>query len=166
MVDQNIRIVDNFYSAFQHGDYKSMQQCYHPEVEFTDEVFPMLKGNDAKAMWHMLVEGASNSNLRISYANILAVHDHITCDWEAHYILSLTGRNVHNKIQASFRFLDGLIYRHIDRFDFYRWTRMAFGFKGVVLGWTPLFRDRAQKTVASRLHKFIINHPEYSPKAS
>jgi limonene-1,2-epoxide hydrolase len=165
-MEQNIRIVDNFYSAFKHGDYKTMQQCYHPEVEFSDEVFPMLKGNDAMAMWHMLVEGARNSKLQINYANILAVDDRVKCDWEAHYILSLTERKVHNQIHASFKFLDGLIYRHNDRFDFYRWTRMAFGFKGVVLGWTPWFRDRVRKTVATRLHKFIINHPEYSAKAS
>lgn len=160
-MSQHTDIVNKFYTAFQQGDYKTMQAIYHPEIEFSDEVFPLLKGNEAKAMWHMLVEGGKDSGLKITFKNVNAVDDYVECDWEANYRLSLTGRTVYNKIHARFWFKEGKIVRHIDQFDFYRWTRMAFGFKGWVFGWTPFFRSKVQQTVHRRLKSFIEKHSEY-----
>lgn len=160
-MSEHTEIVNKFYTAFQRGYYKTMQEIYHPEIEFSDEVFPLLKGDEARAMWHMLVEGGRDSGLKITFKNVSVVDDHVECDWEAGYRFSLTGRNVHNKIHAQFWFKEGKIVRHIDKFDFYRWTRMAFGFKGLVFGWAPFFRSKVQKTVDHRLKKFMGNHPEY-----
>ena len=38
----------------------------------------------------------------------------------------------------------GKIVRHIDRFDFWRWSRMALGPAGLLLGWTPLLHKKVQ----------------------
>lgn len=138
-----------------------MQALYHPEIEFSDEVFPLLKGDEASAMWHMLVEGGKDSGLKITFKNVRTVDDQVQCEWEANYRLSLTGRNVHNKIHARFWFKDGQIVRHIDQFDFYRWARMAFGFKGFVFGGAPFFKSKVQQTVNRRLKSFIEKYTEY-----
>ncbi len=160
-MNQHTDIVIKFYTAFQQRDYKAMQAIYHPEVEFSDEVFPLLKGNEAKAMWHMLVEGGKDSGLKITFKNVCVGNGCVECDWEANYRLSLTGRNVYNKIHARFWFKDGQIIRHIDQFDFYRWARMAFGIKGAILGWAPFFRSKVREIVGRRLNYFIDKHPEY-----
>ena len=49
---------------------------------------------------------------------------------------------------------DGKIIDHTDTFDFYRWARMAFGVKGILLGWTPFFKSKVQLTVKKALAKF------------
>ncbi len=74
--------------------------------------------------------------------------------WRAHYTFTETGRPVVNDIPASFRFEDGLIVEHRDRFSFHRWARHALGPVGLLLGWTPLLRAAVRRKAASRLAKF------------
>jgi hypothetical protein len=69
--------------------------------------------------------------------------------WEPRYTFSVTGRKVHNLIDAQFTFRDGLIVTHTDSFNLWRWSRMALGPKAVVLGWTP-FVQKAIKSEARR----------------
>ena len=74
--------------------------------------------------------------------------------WDARYSFSATGRKVLNRIDASFRFRDGLIVHHVDRFSFYRWSRQALGPVGLLLGWTPLVRNKVRAQAAKGLAEF------------
>ena len=47
-----------------------------------------------------------------------------------------------NDVRAAFRFRDGLIAEHDDRFSFWAWSRQALGPPGLLLGWTPLLRSK------------------------
>ena len=69
--------------------------------------------------------------------------------WEPRYTFSVTGRPVHNRIDSSFTFRDGLIHAQRDRFDLWRWSRMALGFKGALLGWTPMVRNAIRRKEAA-----------------
>lgn len=75
--------------------------------------------------------------------------------WEATYIFSATGRKVHNRIDASFRFQDGKIIRHHDSFSFWRWSSMALGPVGTLLGWSPLVKNKVRRQAAQNLEKYI-----------
>ena len=138
-----------------------MKACYHPAVEFSDEVFPFLQAKKAQAMWHMLLSGAEDAGLSVQFYDVQASEEAGSCRWEATYTLSLTGRKIHNRIQANFQFKDGKIIRHTDRFSFWKWSRMAFGWTGTMLGWTPFFKRRVREGTAHRLEKFIKNNPLY-----
>jgi hypothetical protein len=59
-----------------------------------------------------------------------------------------------NDIHASFRFENGLIVEHKDSFSFYRWARQALGTSGLLLGWTPMVRNRVRRQAAAGLEKF------------
>ena len=48
----------------------------------------------------------------------------------------------------------GLVRRHPDRFDLWRWSRMALGMPGVLLGWSPLIRNKVRKQAADGLAAF------------
>ena len=155
-------LINKFYLCFQQKDFRGMQACYHPEIEFSDSVFTSLKGKRAGAMWHMLLTASSDRNEpKITFNNIDVNKDQGFCHWEALYIFSLTGRKVHNKIDAKFIFKNGLIIRHIDTFSFWTWTRMAFGITGIVLGWSPFLKRKIRKVVGEKLDKFISKHAEY-----
>jgi ketosteroid isomerase-like protein len=159
MAHANEQVIQKFYSSFQNKDYRGMQACYADDVIFTDDVFVGLKGNRAKAMWHMLSLGAKNFTL--TFDNVQANDTIGSCHWTASYTFSLTGNKVVNDINAVFEFKDGKIVRHTDSFDFYRWARQAVGFKGWLLGWTSFFRNKIREGTGKKLDEFIEKNPEY-----
>ena len=159
-MEENKKTIESFYSAFQRKDWQTMQSCYHNEILFSDPVFRNLKGPEAKAMWHMLA--LAGKDLALTFKNITADASSGSCDWDAHYSFSRTGRKVHNIIQARFEFKDGKIIKHTDSFDLWKWTSMALGISGSLLGWTPIIQSKIRETADKNLKKFIEEHPEYS----
>ncbi len=153
-------LIRRFYSAFKNSDSGAMIACYHPEVEFTDPVFPGLKGKRAMAMWAFLCQRKADPASRW-FENVRTSGEQGFAHWEAKYAFPLNGRPVHNKIEATFSFRDGKVVRHVDHFDFWRWSRMAFGPVGWALGWTPFFRKAVQKKLGARLDEFIAQNPTY-----
>ena len=153
-------LIHSFYTSFQQRDWKGMQACYHDRVVFSDPVFPHLEGAQAKAMWHMLTTAARE--LDIMFLHVAADARQGSCDWEARYPFSKTGRRVHNRIHASFEFLDGKIIRHSDQFDLAKWAGMAFGLTGILLGRTSWMQHKIRSTANASLLKFMAAHPEYN----
>ncbi len=154
----NAALIEQFYSSFSRRDPAGMRACYAPAIHFEDAVFK-LDGRRAGAMWHMLCAGGKD--LVITFRDCQADDRRGAAHWEARYTFSATGRRVHNVIEAEFQFQDGLIVTHHDRFGFWRWARMALGPTGVLLGWTPLVRERVRRTALKNLDRFIAAHPEY-----
>jgi ketosteroid isomerase-like protein len=148
-----------FYTSFQQGDWKGMQVCYHPDIHFSDPVFPDLHGGRAMAMWHMLL--SASSGVGVSFSNVTVKGQSGSCQWEAKYLFSKTGKKVHNIIRAEFLFQDGLIIRHQDTFDLWRWSRMALGVSGVLLGWSPLLKGKIRSMASENLFRFIAKNPQY-----
>jgi limonene-1,2-epoxide hydrolase len=149
----NIAIIEKFYSCFKELDGDGMSQCYHEKIEFSDPVFPKLQGAKVGAMWKMLCSQAQGFELMFSDAQADDVVGRVR--WEAKYIFSMTDRKVHNKINASFRFQDGKIIQHHDNFNFWKWSFMALGPIGLVLGWSPLVKNKVQRQAAKNLETFI-----------
>ena len=83
------------------------------------------------------------------------------CQWEAFYSFTRTGREVHNQIKASFEFKDGLIIRHEDSFDLWKWSRMALGTSGLLLGWTSFMKGKIRRMANQNLSNFIAKNPTY-----
>lgn len=149
----NAELITRFYTAFQKRDGKAMAACYHPDVEFSDPVFPELKGERAKAMWIMLCERARD--LSIEFSKISTDGNSGSAHWDAWYLFSATGRTVHNIIDARFEFRDGLIIKHVDTFDFHRWAGQALGLSGKLLGGTSFMQNKVRKTASAGLDAFM-----------
>ncbi len=145
----NEQLIRDFYAAFAQRDGAAMAQAYHAEIAFSDPVFPMLKGEEAGAMWQMLT--ARGKDLEITLVSASADTEGGKARWEAVYTFSQSGRKVHNRIDALFAFRDGKIVRHIDRFSFWRWASQALGPLGLLFGWLlpvkAMVRKKAQKSL-------------------
>jgi len=152
-MNTNEKLIRQFYTAFQNKDYVTMQELYHTKASFSDPVFQNLKSQEVKAMWEMLI--TSGKDLKVTFSNITATETTGTCHWDAWYTFSRTGRKVHNSIDASFEFQDGKIVRHQDAFDFWRWSRQALGLSGLLLGWTPVIRNKVSDLARKSLRKFM-----------
>lgn len=153
-MNKNEETIHRFYTAFKNLDYATMQSCYHPDAVFNDPVFGLLDAESTNAMWQMLCTRAKDFSL--TYGNILLLdEEYTTYEWSAIYLFSKTGRKVNNKIKAYMRFKDGLIVEHTDGFAFYKWTRMALGLPGFLLGWSNFMQRRIQKQARAGLLKFM-----------
>jgi len=149
--------IEALYAAFARLDGAAMQACYAEDARFDDEVFALRGRREIGAMWRMLCEAtASRPEARAHWRLVVSQLTDRSAHWEADYLFSATGRAVHNVIDAEFEFDgQGLILRQRDRFDFWRWSRQALGLPGLLLGATPLLRDKVRATAASNLRRFI-----------
>lgn len=154
--NKTVDLLHRFYTAFQARDAAAMGACYHPEVTFSDPVFPHLEGKKAVAMWRMLCD--RGKDLRIEYRDVEADAGQASVHWEAWYTFSATGKKVHNRIDATFELEDGLIRRHQDRFDLWRWAGQALGLKGELLGWAPPVQNAIRRQAATALDRYVEQH--------
>jgi ketosteroid isomerase-like protein len=149
----NALLIHRFYEAFDAHDAERMVGCYADDVAFSDPVFPRLRGDQARAMWRMLCE--RGKDLRVAVSRVEADDAHGSADWEADYTFSATGRRVHNRIVARFEFRGGRIVRHADDFDLWRWSGMALGLKGRLLGWLPPVQASVRRQAGASLEAFM-----------
>ena len=147
--------IGRLYASFAALDSAAMQACYAEDATFDDEAFSLRGREQIHGMWRMLCEavrakGRAEWKLELSAVTDRGAH------WEPTYLFSATGRLVHNVIDAEFEFdAAGLITRHRDRFDFWRWARQALGAPGLLLGWTPFLRAQVRAQAASNLKRFL-----------
>ena len=147
------QLIEQFYAAFKAGDAITMTNCYAPDATFEDPVFGRLEGAQVGAMWQMLVE-RSKGALDLSYGSVRGTEEGGSAAWEAKYTFSQTGRKVHNKIQSTFVIREGKIIEQVDRFDFWKWSSMALGWPGRLLGFTPFLRKKVSTTALQSLSRF------------
>ena len=152
MTDQT-NIITQFYAAFQRKDFETMAALYHADATFEDAAFQLKSGKEAGAMWKMLITGGKD--LRIEFDQVKMDGQTGAAHWEAWYTFSKTGRKVHNIIEARFEFKDGLIYRHKDHFDFWRWSRQSLGMTGWLLGWSSFLQNKVSNSAMKSLHQFM-----------
>jgi len=152
-MNPNENLIVKFYTAFANVDAKTMSECYHPKIHFVDPVFGLLKEEQVSKMWEMLLL-KSKGNMEIEFSNVKADEFSGSARWVATYNFSKTNRKVVNKISAEFLFQDGLIIKHTDNFDVWKWSKQAFGFTGYLLGWTGFFQNKIKEQALLSLKKF------------
>jgi ketosteroid isomerase-like protein len=154
-VHPNVALIERFYAAFARRDALAMAACYTADAHFTDPVFD-LKGDEVGAMWAMLCE--RGKDLRLEWRDVRADDTTGNAHWEPRYTFSATGRPVHNVIDSAFTFTAGRIAIHVDSFDLWRWSRMALGVKGALLGWTPFLRNAIRAQAWRGLSAWMERH--------
>ncbi|MEP7069246.1 MAG: nuclear transport factor 2 family protein [Usitatibacter sp.] len=145
-------LIREFYARFAARDAEGMARCYHPDIAFSDPVFPMLHGSEAGDMWRMLLSRAADLAVTLDEAH--ADGEGGTARWTARYTFSRTGRPVVNRVGAMFAFRDGLIVRHYDRFSFWKWSSQALGPAGSLLGWFAPLKWKVRGDAAKGLAQY------------
>ena len=148
-----------FYDAFARLDADTMAACYAPDASFRDEVFDLHGAREIGGMWKMLCSATQAKGAdvwKLTYRDVRADGSAGQAHWDAHYRFSATGRIVDNSIDARFTFTpDGLIAVHQDSFPFWTWARQALGTPGLLLGWSPMLKNKVRATAAANLATFL-----------
>jgi ketosteroid isomerase-like protein len=147
----NAELIEAFYQAFQAKDATTMAASYHPDATFADPVFE-LRGSEVGDMWRMFC--ATGNDLEVQFSDVAADDQRGRARWEARYTFTPTGRPVHNLIEASFTFGDGLIVEHTDEFDLAAWAKQALGLSGLLLGRTKFMQARIREQAATQLARY------------
>ena len=148
------KLLREFYAAFARRDAEGMAHCYHPDLFFTDPVFPRLRAEGAADMWRMLLARARD--LEVTLDALEAGDDGARAQWTARYRYGRPGRPVVNRVRSMFAFRDGRIVRHYDHFPFWRWASQALGPAGVALGWFPPLKWAVRRQAARGLERFQL----------
>jgi len=151
-MQSNTNLIHQLYAAFAARDGATMAACYLPGATFSDPIYPSLEGGQIETMWTMLCLQAQS--LEIAVTNIQTEADSGSADWTAHYTFGHPPRAVFNQIHAEFKFRDGLILEHHDQFSFWKWSRMALGPLGLLLGWNKQVREQIRQQAQRNLIKF------------
>ena len=149
----NEKLLHSFYGHLDRLNAPGMCQCYQREVVFSDPIFRSLKSWEAAAMWHMLCD--RSDGIDVDVIDIHADDERGEARWEARYVYSDTGRIVHNIVRSKFKFFQGKVIRQKDDFDLWRWSRMALGAKGALLGWSPAFQRKLRRMARRRRKRYI-----------
>ena len=156
----NAELIQRFYSAFEERDHQTMAACYRADAVFSDPVFRHLEGAEIGAMWRMLC--LRGTDLEITFSDVVADDAEGSAEWRAIYSFGPRRRRVDNRISARFELTGGAISRHTDVFDLYRWTRMALGPAGVLMGWSGLIQNKVRRQANAQLEKFIARESSSS----
>jgi len=152
-METNCSVINSLYSALKSKDFERLKFFYSEQLHFSDEVFDALNYTQTLSMWTMLL--SRSKDIFIEFGEVECSNQIGSAVWKAHYIFTPTGRKVINEIHARFEFKDGKIVHHRDYFNFYRWARQAFGWKGILLGWMPFFKSKVQRNAKKSLDNYM-----------
>ncbi|CAN7194341.1 nuclear transport factor 2 family protein [Variovorax paradoxus] len=159
----NAQTIERFYEAFSRLDARAMAACYASDAAFDDEAFSLRGRQQVGGMWRMLCDAtrAKGADVwRLTWRDVQADDTSGQAHWDAHYRFSATGRLVDNSVDARFGFTpEGLIATHRDSFAFWTWSRQALGAPGLLLGWTPMLRNKVRATAAANLATYLARQP-------
>jgi hypothetical protein len=145
-------VATRFYEAFMVRDHYTMGILYANHATFSDPVFPRLTAQGARLMWQMLLSEAEDFEVNVNILEDTA--DLARVDWTARYTFTPTKRVVVNRVHSRMVLAAGKIVQHVDTFSFWRWSGQALGWKGWLLGGTPLVRDKVRSKAARSLKEF------------
>ena len=147
--------IEKLYASFASLDAKGMAACYADDALFEDEAFSLRGRHAIGGMWSMLLDAIRKRGRKDWKLEVRDITDN-SAHWEPTYRFSATGRLVHTVIDAEFEFdSQGLIKRHRDRFDFWRWSRQALGLRGALLGWSEFLRSKVRRAATRSLAKHL-----------
>ena len=153
-MDTPSQLISKFYTSFQELDSRGMNSCYSEDIVFFDPMFELLQADQARAMWRMLCKNARDFSLTFSNIQDLG-DDYYTCDWDATYTFSATGRKVVNNVKAHMKIDGGKIIEHSDGFSLHKWSTQAMGLSGKLLGWNSFFQRKIKNKARRNLLKFM-----------
>ena len=162
-MQDNRQTIERFYTAFARLDADTMAACYAHDASFDDEAFSLRGRAAIGGMWKMLCDAtrAKGADVwRLTWRDVHADDTSGQAHWDAHYRFSATGRLVDNSVDSRFSFTpEGLIATQQDSFAFWTWSRQALGAPGLLLGWTPMLRNKVRATAAANLATYLARQP-------
>lgn len=153
-IEANRQLITNFYEAFANKNTEAMAECYAEHIVFEDPAFGRLNGPEVMAMWTMLIQRGGDT-LTTKFTIREVTNGGAKTTFEPSYLFGPKKRKVDNVISTHFIIEEGKIVYHGDQFNLWKWSRMALGTTGLMIGWSGGFKKKLQAKLRSTLEKFM-----------
>lgn len=151
---ENIKVLQEFYRAYEKRDLDEIAKFYHSDVEFYDHAFGILNKKELISMWSLLFNNAFK-DLSIEVSNIKVENGKGFAHLECEYIYTLTNRKVQNIIDTTIEFKGNEIIKQTDIFNLKDWAKQALGWKEGLLAGTSYFKIKLQNQSRKALANYM-----------
>ena len=136
---RNVATATDFYKGLSGLDYEGIKATLAEDVQFSDEAYPELKGDEVRDMWKFITESKPEVTFKVHDVQ----GDTVYGSWVADY--EVFGRPIHNVIQSKLTMKDGKIVAHRDDYDFKLWARQAL--PGPIFAFLDMFGDGGRDAI-------------------
>jgi len=152
MSDVQADVLNTFLRALAQRDVEAMIRCYTTTATYHSPIFPQVEGDTLTATWQWFCAKAPDLTMVVDEQAFEANTARV--QWTATYTFPKTGRPVVQVTDSIFVFEGPQLCRHEDRFDLHRWSHMALGPLGRVLGGRRWLQRSLQRAAAERVARF------------
>jgi hypothetical protein len=151
--------IETYFDAFSKGDYRTMRSLCDPKITFNDPVYTSLQGKSVFALHHFMAERRICPTITIR--SISEKGNRVKVKWTNEYEYATYKTHISIDVRSIFHFEHTSIISQTDQYNLWKWSKMALGFTGTYLGWTPMFRSTLRRSSQQSLATFIQKHPQY-----
>lgn len=134
----NELLLTKFFEYLNAHNLERIASCYHEEATFHDIAFNLKGKKQIYAMWDMICSVNKDnipSDIKVHIERLSANDATGSAVVLESYTYRDNNKKVHNKINSTFEFRDGLIYKQNDDCDPVSWANQAFGgIRGFIAG--------------------------------
>lgn len=143
------QVTNRLFSALHRRDPSAIAACYDRAGVFTTPILCDVPAQHLERLWTLFFSRTQDSILtyRIVDAGLVSAR----VEGRVSYGLLVSGRQVSCPFDSLLHVRDRLIQHHVDSFDPWGWAQMAYGTKGLMLGWSNTWQRRLSKDLRTSL---------------
>jgi len=150
------RVTNCLFLALHRRKPSAISACYDSAGVFTTPILGDVPAKSLERLWTLFFSRTRHNALtyKIVDAGLVGarVEGHVS------YVLLDSGRRVSCPFDSVLHVRDRLIRYHVDSFDTWGWAQMAYGTKGLMLGWSNSWHRRLSNDLRSSLSLRDASH--------
>jgi len=153
----SVRHVTNcLFSALHRRNPSAIAACYDSAGVFTTPILGDVPAQHLERFWMRLFSRTRDHVLKFKIVDAGLVNARV--EGRVSYVLLASGRRVSCPFDSMLHVRDRLIRHHVDNFDPWGWAQMAYGTKGLMLGWSNTWQRRLSNNLRSSLSLPTASH--------
>jgi hypothetical protein len=148
-----VSVVERFFSAYANADPVAMSACLHPQISYSDPLFPDLRGVRVGLRWHWQLRHATEFKLQKQ----IMFMDERKAQLKLDVAYLWHGRAVHHEVLSTLTIWDDLIVRQIDEYPYWPYAKQAYGVAGHLLGGLGWAQSVVQRRAAAAVEELATS---------
>ncbi len=158
MVNEEIaavrQVTNRLFSAIHRHDSSTIVACYDSTGVFAAPLLGEVPAEHLERFWRRVFSTTRDHVLTFRIVDVGLVNARV--QGRVSYVLLASGRRVTCRFDSMLHVRDRLIRHHVDSFDAWGWAHMAYGTKGLMLGWSNTWQRRLSDDLRTSLS--LPNH--------
>lgn len=168
MISDRLRSVrcltERLFSALQRREPEAIAACYEANAIFRAPILGDVLAHNLGPLWRAVFSSTRENALAYTIVDVGLISARV--EGVASYVLVFSDRAVTTKFVATLRIRDLRIVYHEDNFDPWLWAQMAYGTRGLALGWSKAWQRRMRGQIRADLRAAALSGPSQQEERS